>query len=488
VTDGISADCPSAGAAVRRWRIWLQPLARVEFHGRSQCKGCGKQVASRTRACEHCGFAPAHKRVHAIVFLAVVGIVTVLTQLQQETRRFPVAPQIKLETGQNAQATQQEDGRTPLHSAAERGDVRQATLLIAHGADVNARSTRILEAGATPLHLAKSLDIVALLMKNGAHIDERDQYGETPLMRAIERSDFPLTEYLLKLGASALTKNNDGDTTLLLVMRDPSDVKNHAVVQLIAKQMLKHGVSINAKDKKSMTALHYAAGEMSAEQIELLLSLGADMDATDIDGNTPLRYALLNENVDAVRILIAHGTNLDIKNLKGETPFTLACSVVKPTGHTAAIARLLAKAGRPCTSESTFAESQVAPQPSSDDASEMQESQGDPADSHAATLGSHAGATGATADDTETATIPTPEAVTPQPTANFEPGQTERRNYELWIASLTGAYQEGALFWTSQRSLKTPGSCFDPNHQSLGDFTAGCLEAQWASRDIALAP
>ena len=449
-------------------------------------KRCRKQAELGAKAGQNCGFNSAQNRVPTIVFLTVVGVVTVLTLLQPGLRPPPYVTQIKPGTGQNALAAQQDDGRTPLHVATERGDVRQATLLIAQGADVNAKSTRPLEEGAAPLHLAKNPDIAALLINHGAHIDERDQYGETPLMRAIERSNFTLTDYLLKQGASARAKNNDDDTALHLAMRDPSDIKNHAVAQLIAKQMLTHGASINAKDKKAMTALHYAAGEMSVEQIELLLSSGADMNAADNDGDTPLRYALMKENVDAVRILVAHGANLDIKDLKGETPFTLACSVVEPaTGHSAAIAKLLAKAGRPCTLELTSVETQVASQPSTDNASGTQDAQGEQT---AMTSDTHAGASGATAGERESVTSPNSEAVTtPQP-ATFEPGMTGRRDYQLWIASLTGPYQEGAQFWTSQRSLKMPGSCFDSNHESFGDFTAGCLEAQWASRDIGEAP
>jgi len=60
----------------------------------------------------------------------------------------------------------------------------------------------------------------------------------------------------------------------------------------------------------------------------------------------------------------------------------------------------------------------------------------------------------------------------------FEQGRADRRTWELWGKSLTGQYKEGVAYWAGQRSLATPGSCFDTNHQSRGDFTVGCLEAQ----------
>jgi hypothetical protein len=62
--------------------------------------------------------------------------------------------------------------------------------------------------------------------------------------------------------------------------------------------------------------------------------------------------------------------------------------------------------------------------------------------------------------------------------ATFDQGHSDRQAWETWIAGLAGGYKDGALYWSSQRSLKVPGSCFDANNNTRGDFTDGCLEAQ----------
>jgi hypothetical protein len=60
----------------------------------------------------------------------------------------------------------------------------------------------------------------------------------------------------------------------------------------------------------------------------------------------------------------------------------------------------------------------------------------------------------------------------------YEEGFADRRAWEWWFTGLTGAYKEGAEFWTSQRSTSRPGSCYGPTGQNLGDWTAGCLAAK----------
>jgi hypothetical protein len=60
----------------------------------------------------------------------------------------------------------------------------------------------------------------------------------------------------------------------------------------------------------------------------------------------------------------------------------------------------------------------------------------------------------------------------------FQQGAADRQQWENWFGSLTGEYRRGAEFWAGQRSQPHPGSCYGPNGQDQGEFTAGCLAAQ----------
>ncbi|WBA87446.1 ankyrin repeat domain-containing protein [Endozoicomonas sp. GU-1] len=71
-----------------------------------------------------------------------------------------------------------EDGLTPLHSAAIKGDVATLEQLVRHGANVNA-----LTRGMTPLHFAAQfghLDTIWFLLENGANINYQANVMETP--------------------------------------------------------------------------------------------------------------------------------------------------------------------------------------------------------------------------------------------------------------------------------------------------------------------
>jgi uncharacterized protein len=78
-------------------------------------------------------------------------------------------------------------GLTALHLSA--GDIRKASMLVQHGADVNARSLM----GRTPLIVASAThgasDVVRLLLEKGGDIQVADTSGITPLISAAAAND-----------------------------------------------------------------------------------------------------------------------------------------------------------------------------------------------------------------------------------------------------------------------------------------------------------
>ncbi len=97
------------------------------------------------------------------------------------------------------------DGWTPLHLASFFGHEEVADLLLARGADVNARSrsTRFAREN-TPLHAAaanRQMAVAELLIARGADVNARDGTGFTPLALAANNKSDLMVVVLLEKGA-----------------------------------------------------------------------------------------------------------------------------------------------------------------------------------------------------------------------------------------------------------------------------------------------
>jgi ankyrin repeat protein len=80
------------------------------------------------------------------------------------------------------------DGDTPLHVFAWRNDLEAVEILIAAGADVNAKG----EMDETALHIAitqQNIPMIQALLKAGARDDIRCEFGDTPRERASEHGE-----------------------------------------------------------------------------------------------------------------------------------------------------------------------------------------------------------------------------------------------------------------------------------------------------------
>lgn len=176
---------------------------------------------------------------------------------------------------------------TPLHKAAEIGDLKEVTRLVDSGAKMDVLD----EAGRMPIHIAvykRWNDVVRLFIARGVPVDARSGYGQTPLfdVRTVE-----MTKLLLLCSADVNAKTKDGYTPL-----------HEAVNADIAALLIKKNAEINAKDISGRTPLHMASARLHFDLIELLLISGAKVNERTLDGSTPLDLCLKINLPDKSRI------------------------------------------------------------------------------------------------------------------------------------------------------------------------------------------
>jgi len=115
------------------------------------------------------------------------------------------------------------DGWTPLHLAAFFGHTKIAELLLAHDADVSARSRN--PNGNTPLHAALAGNhkfVAGLLIGGGADVNAPDAAGWRPLHLAAANNNLDAIKALIAQGADVAAGNGEGKTPLSLAQE-----KNH---------------------------------------------------------------------------------------------------------------------------------------------------------------------------------------------------------------------------------------------------------------------
>jgi ankyrin repeat protein len=116
-------------------------------------------------------------------------------------------------------------GDTALHMAAAAFQCSTASLLVRHGAMLDARNRRNAEplhyaADANWWHPARQSETISYLLSVGAHPNPRDANGATPLHRAVRTRSAAAVRALLAGGANVHAENKNGSTPLDLAGRD----------------------------------------------------------------------------------------------------------------------------------------------------------------------------------------------------------------------------------------------------------------------------
>lgn len=216
-----------------------------------------------------------------------------------------------------------------IHLLAWNNEVIGVKLHIYAGTDIDQSD----EFGNIPLLLAVEkghIGVLELLIKHEANLEISDPDGFTPLIMSAELNHPELLQILLDAGADieaedkaertaldwAIIMQSTDVETILRVIDAPSSAEKSFIAAIqtnnidAVKALLENGADVNEPAYTTKTPLHYASHSRNKEILTLMMTEGADLEAKTEQGFTPLFYAV-GFNLDNCRILLEAGADVD---------------------------------------------------------------------------------------------------------------------------------------------------------------------------------
>ena len=223
---------------------------------------------------------------------------------------------------------------SPLAWSTSHGQTEATRLLIENGADVNIKDDN----GSTPLHSAAVFgraEVAKLLVENGADPQIRNGDGGTPADAL--HLDWRTTGFIGSLMGVEVERENiavmqsgRNEIAKLFGVKEfdskrvssAQDLSGAVFIGDLAavKRALTDGADPNARDPQSgSTMLSIAALMGHTEVVALLLENGADVNAKSRDGGTALHAAAFLGRAETVKLLLEKGADTTLRNNMGGT-------------------------------------------------------------------------------------------------------------------------------------------------------------------------
>ena len=217
-----------------------------------------------------------------------------------------------------------------LCKAAEDGNLSAARNAVAGGADVNEHGC---DAQAAPIHRAVwsgKMNIITLLVAEGANVNARQMDGAAPLHIAMENlrripasgprvHNADIVNYLLAQNPNVNAQDNNGKTPLV------KGLEYNFLIAPAFDALLNNNANVNLADDRNIAPLHLAAyREIGAYYARELLNAGANPNQCGPGGRTPLHFAALVGNAEKVTLLLANGADIHAEDDDGQTAARLA--------------------------------------------------------------------------------------------------------------------------------------------------------------------
>ncbi|MDR0503449.1 MAG: ankyrin repeat domain-containing protein [Treponema sp.] len=284
-----------------------------------------------------------------------------------------------------------QNGKTPLHYAAEKGDTQLAAFFISLGAkpDVldnskqsplgiavgknDAKMAELLVKENASIHLQikedstaakNALSMNSAIFKSiltSATVESADNDGKTVLhLASIEGNVTGVRNILELLASSSVIVNkqdNEKTTALDYALKRPDSVNHMEIAELL---ILNGGISadpvyaylmpavrsanFNIRRSEGLAPIHYAVSDSHIGLITFLFNKNIDVNIKSMSGSTALHEAARTGNIQIMTMLLDKGANVNSADGKGNTPLHVGI----PAGvHRQALSLMLERGADP---------------------------------------------------------------------------------------------------------------------------------------------
>ncbi|CAG9818394.1 unnamed protein product [Phaedon cochleariae] len=212
-------------------------------------------------------------------------------------------------------------------------------MLIRKGAHINEKNKDFL----TPLHVAADnshYDLMDVLLRHGAKVNSLDGLGQTALHRCAREDNVQACRILMSYNVDVSIVSLQGYSAaqvatenVLKILQDPPSGSADVECQILeaaksgdleqVQRLLgsyPHTVNCRDLDGRHSTPLHFASGYNRVAVVEFLLQQGADVHAKDKGGLVPLHNACSYGHYEVTELLVKHGATVNVADLWKFTP------------------------------------------------------------------------------------------------------------------------------------------------------------------------
>lgn len=143
---------------------------------------------------------------------------------------------------------------------------------------------------------AQDINVIKVMINHGLKCDFLNVYGESLL---VGRDNVEIINLLIKNGANVNNRNNDSETALFRAN------------ETLAKELIKHGIDVNILDNVGRPACFFAPEQ---KILEMLKNAGADLTIEDNNGDNIVFYS---NYTMSVKYLIEQGIDINHINKEG---------------------------------------------------------------------------------------------------------------------------------------------------------------------------